>query len=343
MLNNRRTISKMFLLVCMLFVNLIVVNASETKWEVLGTTGFIKAWARPAIAVDSNNIPYVAYIDYSTMKPLVKKYNGAMWVLVGDNNMSTNSASDIAMTIDNDDNLFVVYGDYRSASKLTVGVFLKNATYWETVGASGFSDAGINTARSISISTDKSGVPYVAYLDQAQSNKATVKKYDVIHNSWDTVEIEGFSATLASNITVALDSHDTPYVSYEDNNSKAIVMKFDGTAWNLVDISASPSLAWDVSMVIDSKDIPYVGFRDIGVHPPRASVVKYNEPNWDFVGNRGFPPSFSPYPMIALDEQDILYAVFSDHAKSWKASVMKFDGTELELLGSSGLFQRFCR
>jgi len=328
--------SIMFLLINLLFLNIAVANAADGKWEVVGKTGFILPWARPAIALSSNSTPYVAYIDNSTMKPLVKKYNGNMWILVGDNNISNKGSSDIAMTIDANDNLFVVYGEYDQGYKLSVVKMLKNSTSWTRVGLAGFSDGAVNNARTISITTDKSGVPYVAYMDTAHENKATVKKYNVTGNSWDTVGSEGFSATEASNITIAVDGHDTQYVSYEDNNSKAIVMKFDGTAWNLVDTSASPGFAEDVSMAIDSKDTPYVGFRDFEVNPPRASVVKYNAPSWDFVGKQGFPASFSPYPMIALDEKDILYIAFSDKTETWKASVMKFDGMNWNYLGASG-------
>jgi hypothetical protein len=173
-------------------------------------------------------------------------------------------------------------------------------------------------------------------MDTAHEYKATVKKYNVTGNSWDTVGSEGFSATEASNITIALDGHNAPYVSYEDNDSRAIVMKFDGTAWNLVDTSASPGDALDVSMAIDSKDTPYVGFRDLEVNPSRASVVKYDAPNWDFVGKQGFPADFSLYNMIALDEKDVLYIAFSDKTETWKASVMKFDGMKWDYLGASG-------
>lgn len=66
-LNNTKSISKMFLFICVLFGNLWVANAADTQWELLGKAGFIKAWARPAMVVDSNNTPFVSYIDRSSI------------------------------------------------------------------------------------------------------------------------------------------------------------------------------------------------------------------------------------------------------------------------------------
>ena len=100
-------------------------------------------------------------------------------------------------------------------------------------------------------------------------------------------------------------------------------MKFDGTAWNLVDTSASPGLAWDVSMDIDSKDIPYIGFRDIEVHPPRASVVKYITPNWGYLGTSGFSQDDANETLIAV-RNDKIYVLYTDYSADNNLTVMKY-------------------
>jgi hypothetical protein len=78
-----------------------------------------------------------------------------------------------------------------------------------------------------SLALDSSGVPYVAYRDGANSNKATVMKYDS-GSGWVPVGSAGFSAGQADDTSLALDSSGVPYVAYTDlaNGSKATVMKY---------------------------------------------------------------------------------------------------------------------
>ncbi len=123
-------------------------------------------------------MPFVAYMDESTGQSMVKKFDGTSWSAVGTNPISTRSASDIDIAIDTGDNLYIVYGDGEQSLKVTVKKFIRGSSFWETVGAPGFSDGSINSSSTISIAVDSNSIPHTAYLDRVHSNKATVKKYN---------------------------------------------------------------------------------------------------------------------------------------------------------------------
>ena len=111
------------------------------------------------------------------------------------------------------------------------------AADWVTVGSAGFS-AGQAQYTSLAI---YNGTPYVAYMDYANSNKATVMKYDALAGNWVTVGSAGFSAGQAAYISLALDGSGTPYVAYWDyaNSRKATVMKYDPLAGNWVTVGSA--------------------------------------------------------------------------------------------------------
>jgi hypothetical protein len=64
------------------------------------------------------------------------------------------------------------------------------------------------------LAIDSNNVPYVAYYDGANSDKATVKKYN--GTNWETVGSLGFSSGMASYISFVIDDNNIPYVSYMD-------------------------------------------------------------------------------------------------------------------------------
>ncbi len=67
-------------------------------------------------------------------------------------------------------------------------------------------------------------LPYVAYRDEVNSYKATVKKFD--GSSWVDVGMEGFSTGAAYFVSLAVISKGQPFVAYSDdsNSGKATVM-----------------------------------------------------------------------------------------------------------------------
>ena len=96
---------------------------------------------------------------------------------------------------------------------------------WKNVGNAGFSlgEAGFTSLAFNPLN----GQPYVAYADNANSNKATVMKFD--GTNWVNLGGGGFSISEAPYTSLTFSPSDRPYVSFCDygNNHKVTVMKFD--------------------------------------------------------------------------------------------------------------------
>ena len=216
---------------------------------------------------------------------------------------------------------------------------LSNTPDWVNVGIPGFSPG---KAWNESIAIDSNNVPYVAYRDGANGNKATVMKFN--GTSWVNVGAPGFSAGLVGDISLAIDSNNTPYIVFEDNNEKVTAMKFNGTSW--VNVGApgfSPGRVNNISLAIDSNDIPYVEYKNFGSSSSYGhTVMKFNGTSWVNVGNPGFGSDLdydstgSTSHRLAIDSNNIPYVVFEDNKNGFTATVMKFNGTNWVNVGTPG-------
>ncbi|MCK0148382.1 hypothetical protein MWU78_22295, partial [Arenibacter sp. F26102] len=105
-----------------------------------------------------------------------------------------------------------------------------NGSAWELVGPAGFSDG---EAYWTSLAVDGSGVPYLAYQDVANENRATVQKFN--GSDWEVVGPVGLSLYTGA-VSLLLDASGVPYVAYQDSTKegKATVQRFNGNAWEVV-------------------------------------------------------------------------------------------------------------
>lgn len=218
-------------------------------------------------------------------------------------------------------------------------LLLTNSSFaqtWLPVGTPGFSDMSVDYTFA---AVAPNGEPYVVYRE----TKAAVKKFD--GTNWITVGTPGFSAGGVSCTTMAFDNTGTPYIAYTDwgNGYKATVMKFDGSNWIAVGTAGfTPGIASFTSIAIDGNGNPCIAFRDqLPSSNYRASVMKFDGSNWAYVGTPGFSSNFSfggaGYTSLAIDANDGLYVAFSDHSNNYKATVMKFDGSNWVPVGTGVL------
>ncbi len=154
-----------------------VMKYNGSIWETVGNAGFSLGQTSnyfSRLALDSNNVPYVAYTnDVNGSKTTVMKFNGSSWENVGTAEFSAGLVgSSISLVLDSNNIPYLAYND--SANNFRAVVMKFNGSSWENVGTSGFSPS---VADFISLVLDSNNTPYVAYIDLANSNKITVKKY----------------------------------------------------------------------------------------------------------------------------------------------------------------------
>ncbi len=306
-----------------------------SNWQNVGNAGFTSgmgccAYDDFGFALDSNNVPLVAFVDSShSNKATVMEFDGSNWQNVG-NAGFTNPISYISLAIDPNNVPYISIQDGTSY-KPTVMKF-ENKT-WKEAGNSGSSSYN---SEIVSIAYDSTNAKYVAFMDSDQKDKATVIKYDGL-NSWSRVGIPGFTPDRASWPSLAINKGDTPYIAFSDmaypdagNVGKASVMRYLGGPAGWVDIGKpgfSPEGAEYTKIAFDNFDNPYVVFVDnsSGTIQKHITVMKYVGGNWIPVGVPGFSPDEAWYPSIAFDMGNIPYVAFREQT-SGKASVMRFDG-----------------
>ncbi|NOG56299.1 MAG: HYR domain-containing protein [Bacteroidetes bacterium] len=157
---------------------------------------------------------------------------------------------------------------------------------------------------------------------------------------WSVEGNAGFSAGIASYLSLAVDNSGTPYVAYRDEGvgNKTTVQKFDGSNWvNVGSPSFSVGATFDHSIAIDSTGTPYVVYRDLGLAPgSQATVMRFDGNAWVSTGNGGFSTRSTNRTKIAFDDSGMLYLVYEDPFSGGKVTVEKYDGTSWSTVGVRG-------
>ena len=145
------------------------------SWDAVGgSAGFTSSMAQYTSLYVDGYTPYFAYTDGSVSnKATVMKYDGS-WALVGSRGFTTGVAYDNSLYV-NSGTPYIAFRDGANGDKATVMKY--TGSTWEAVGSPGFS-AG--AAKYIALFVDNStgqSIPYVAYRDQTNGDKATVMAY----------------------------------------------------------------------------------------------------------------------------------------------------------------------
>lgn len=209
-----------------------------TAWVLVGTQNFTPGNSvKPSLAFAPNNTPYVVFTDYATGasgKANVMKFDGTAWVSVG-TYVSAGTSSYTEIRIASDGTPYCAFIDAGASNAPVVKKFENNA--WVTVGAS----IAITTSKHLSFQLDASNDPIVSFADAANSDKLSVKKYD--GTNWNLVGTAGFSPSAVAGTgavysfsSMTLDKNGQPIVAYSDvdSNTRVTVMKYDGTAWQIL-------------------------------------------------------------------------------------------------------------
>ncbi|MCL4835894.1 MAG: tandem-95 repeat protein, partial [Caldilineaceae bacterium] len=258
------------------------------------------------------------------------------WAAVGDATVTDEAAEELELVLDSQGFPYILYNssDWTFGKE---GVLRFNGLNWQAVGPLDFLSGGGQDGADLAL--DSNDIPHVAFIDSDSSSKVSVKKYNAENDSWQYLGAPGFSATYATEVSLAFDSNDTLYVAYREASStiKANVKKFDSNSGVWVQVGSvdfTPGLAYYLSLALDSNGVPYVAYMD-GANSYKASVMKFNGTSWVNVGIAGFTANRAEYISLALDSNNVPYVAFKDALTTSKANVMKFTGSVWSQVGAA--------
>lgn len=185
---------------------------------------------------------------------------------------------------------------------------------WTVVGEKGFSSGKVSFT-SLYVSGD---TPYVAYKDEGNDGRITVKKFN--GTSWETVGTEGFIK--GDYVTLAYYG-DSLYLACRDENNKATVKKFAGTSWETVGTEGfsggeTGRVAFDI---YDAK--LYVACSDSN---KKITVKKYEKDKWETLGSEAIAVSeteefsltaYKGTTLIAYAGEDKKLGVIAEYGLGW--------------------------
>ena len=89
-----------------------------TSWESVGSPDFSDCVYGLCLALDSNDVPYIAYSGWGIT---VKKFDGTEWITVGRERFTDGDVTDLSLAFDSEDTPYIAYGDFaKNDSKMTV-------------------------------------------------------------------------------------------------------------------------------------------------------------------------------------------------------------------------------
>lgn len=301
------------------------------SWERVGSLHF--PFASPdkaeytSIAIDSSGTPYIIYRDEGdSNKASVRKFNGSVWVDVGQRGFSSGAVRFTDIAIGPGGELYAAYQDEDQNDRITVKKF--NGVQWETLGSAGFSGG---KTLIICIEVDAMGIPYVAYRQGNGNNiHAYVKKF--VGGNWMDVGLNGLAAVKTDDLSLALDSSGTPYLAVRSLGETQIsVRKFEAGAWVVVGPTKfSANGISNPKMLIGPSQEPYVAYTDLATG--RATVKKLQGNTWSTLGGENFAEG-ADHTALSFSSAGVLYAAYSVGSFENHSLVKKFNGSEWDSVG----------
>lgn len=313
---------------------------AQVPWQGLGPNdGLVNSSSDySSIAVDTNNVPFVAYSDITDGSKLkVKKFNGTDWEPVG-TNPSDGSSLYIVMKVDRANVPHVLFRDGSAGStKLTLKKF--DGTAWVNVGVAKFTP-GNSALPDLAFGPDN--LPYVSFVNYATgiNGKASVMKFD--GTAWQMIG-NPMSVGGAGLTQIEVDATGNVYCAYTDAGlgGWVNVKKFINNDWTLVGSHVTTSNTKNLSLELKSDGTPVAGYSDAN-SIEKMSVKEFNGTDWVNIGPAGFTvsqvgessyASQYRYAVMTLGKDDQPIVAYTDLDSSYYMTVMRYDGTAWSVLG----------
>lgn len=308
------------------------------SWQSLGPTAgmvsYPNGWdVRPSIITDTAGNPYVSYsIVNDSLEIVVKRYDGASWMQVGDTS-SFLRGTQTALAFSKKDSLFL--GMLHTWDH-TVRVYRYNGSNWSMVG-NPFPYIGPGASET-SLAIDTLGRIFFGYNAGTNASIGNIITFD--GSNWVPVGNTSFLSH-TSRISLRISPQNELYVGYNNYYGTGAgglfsrIQKYNGVSWDTVG-PAIPSYLYNIDLAPDGT--PYIA------HSTLVTVEKLVNNNWDPVGMTSNIPGYTGIGLgdygwhLAIDKSGVPYVAYSEGNVSIGAvaSVKKFDGTSWVQVGAHG-------
>ena len=308
-----------------------------TYWRMVGDYGYSPGVVQTnKIAISSSGVLFSAFKDYENDGKLtVMKYVNGSWSVVGVPGFTADSVTNVCIAAGKNDTMFVLYTTVGNSLKTKVIRY--DGSSWIELG-SGNNTVSSGNLTDVSLATDTSGIPLVAFVDPTYFDACHVRKYE--NGTWTSVGGGVMNTPPATLLTLRVAPDNTIYLL-----THLYLAKFVGGAWQTVGNYGGSAHKPDLR--IDRNGTPYIAYTRFNHFGGLVSyystdyVVKFDGISWINLGTgstgiNGAPwiNGVSQYDVngisLAIDSTDRLYLASAvDHSLTPTQIVIKaFNGTD---------------
>lgn len=265
--------------------NIYVQRWNGTAWVSYGSGTPIDRTAsnnatEPSIALDSNNRPYVAWVEEvnGSRNIYVKRWNGSNWVWVGGSAALdvgiNNYVGKPTLAIGSDNKPVIAWAEENSSGNSNIYVKRLVGNTWTLVGTGPIDRVIANYAESPSLDLDNSNNPVVAWSEFVSTSwNVYSKRWNPATSSWVLVGniIDKTATNNAYTPSLQVGTNNNPVISWweTDNSSENIYVKrWNSTTSKWVQVSTGAvdtNLSQDAtmpSMVLNAANNPIVAWQE---------------------------------------------------------------------------------
>jgi hypothetical protein len=231
-------------------------NGSTWNTQTVDTIG--NRYSYTSLALDDNGYPHISYFDGANCTLKYASWNGFNWTIqTVDASGFTGEYS--SLKLDSAGSPHISYYD-ASVHGLKYAVWTGNDWVIQTIDSNG------NVGFSTSLALDTQGNPHISYYDVGNDKI----KYAYFNGlGWNTQTVANskygdyvrfFNSSL-DYTSLALDSKNTPFITYADGGSRNLKLAFlNGTSWIIQTVDSTFDSGWTSALAIDSNDKVHISY-----------------------------------------------------------------------------------
>jgi len=263
--------------------SLVYATGSYTTWTVTNIDDV--ACTNTSIAIDSNDLPHIAYCDDWNRCVKYAHWTGSEWYIEYVDGVETSPVGGvISIALDSSDRPFVSYYDYGN-SYLKCAVKADESKAWSPIVV----DYEYGCGAFSSIKIDSQGLPHIAYTGPAEEmpSKATGElRYAYWNGKWNIQTVDS-SSIMIGNVSLFLDSYDIAYISYYDSlhqNLKYAHRVPGAKAWDTEIVDKAGYVGQYSGMALDRRGFPHISYM-YTENGNKSGIVKYAyySDNWNAI------------------------------------------------------------